>query len=79
MSRSVRFEVPQPSARTDVNFDGSFIADLEAVFGPLPLNLNDGDMRELKVLKVMNPNEPGWARLIELIEEHQNIDVKVDY
>lgn len=79
MSRSVRFEIPSPSTETRVKYDGPFIDALVAVFGPLPINLNYGDLRELRVLKATNPDESGWTRLMELIEEHQYIEVKVDY
>lgn len=79
MSMSVRFELPSTSVPSHVKFDRLFTNTIKEVFGSLPRCLSDDDVRELSVIAAIQKDEPGWQRLIYLIQEHQNITVIEEY
>lgn len=80
MSRSIIWKpVSDKALYLGVNGASTFQSQFERVFGSLPKIVTRKDLERLEVIKALNEDEPGWQAVIDLVHQHDQIEVIVEW
>lgn len=77
MSASIYWE-PAERKRRRVDGTSSTVAQIEKIFGSLPVVLGAGQVAQLDALAVVQPDGP-WRDFVRAIEDHGSIEITVSY